>query len=210
MEVNKTVELVKLWGEFEKSHPLGSIEDFCKDFVSRQYKERIKDLSTNGHTTAITSALLMRIISRISRLNQIYASKALKETGLRHLDEFSLIQTIGLSGSATKSEIIYSNLQELSSGTDLINRMIKRGLIREYPNPDDKRSKLVSLTAKGKEVNRKSAEKMIKLFELFTSDLSEEDINLCIQLLKPTEMQFSDLWQNNKGKTLEEVTRDNG
>jgi hypothetical protein len=39
-------------------------------------------------------------------------------------------------------------------------------------------------------------------------DLSDEDMELCIQLLKNVEIRFSALWQRHKGKKLDEVYAD--
>ena len=60
-----------------------------------------------------------------------------------------MLATIHPEKNPKKTEVIYANLFELSSGTDMLNRMKKRGLIKEYDDQVDKRSKRIELTPKG-------------------------------------------------------------
>jgi hypothetical protein len=41
--------------------------------------------------------------------------------------------------------------------------------------------------------------------KMMTNDLTEDDKELCIQLLKNIEIKFSALWQQHKGKPFDEV-----
>ena len=40
---------------------------------------------------------------------------------------------------------------------------------------------------------------------MLMNDLTEDDKDLCIQLLKNVEIKFSALWQNHKGKKFDEI-----
>jgi hypothetical protein len=43
---------------------------------------------------------------------------------------------------------------------------------------------------------------------MMTNELSEDDKQLCIQLLKNIEIKFSAFWQQHKGKAFDEVYDD--
>ena len=73
----------------------------------------------------------MKLIGRISKLNLLYPNKALKGTGLNQIEEFGMLMTIKQEKNPRKIEVIYANLFEPSSGTDMRNRMKKRGSIKE-------------------------------------------------------------------------------
>jgi len=47
--------------------------------------------------------------------------------------------------------------------------------------------------------------RMRKVAGMMTNDLSEDDKQLCIQLLKNIEIKFSGFWQQHKGKTFDEA-----
>lgn len=104
--------------------------------------------------------------------------------------------------------MIYANLFELSSGTDMLTRMKKRGLIKEYDDQEDKRSKRIEVTAKGDKAIEASFGRVRKMAEIMMNDLTDDDKRLCIQLLKNIEIKFSALWPRHKGKDFEEIYTD--
>ena len=150
--MNKTVKLVNEWGDFEAKHPAGDIDDFCRYYLAKRQEKKISGPLVGGVVPHFIDGLLMKIIGRISKLNMLYANKALKGTDLNQIEEFGMLATIRQEKNPKKTEVIYANLFELSSGTDMLNRMKKRGLIREYNDKEDKRSKRIELTPKGGKV----------------------------------------------------------
>jgi DNA-binding MarR family transcriptional regulator len=203
--MNKTVELVNEWATFEEKHPQGNIEDFCRFYLAHKRQKQDEGTLVGGVVPAITAGLLMKIIGRIGKLNMAYANIALNGTSLNQIEEFGILQTIRKEKNPRKTEVIYANLFELSSGTDMLNRMKKRGLIKEYGDLEDKRSKRLELTEKGESVSQAALLKIERNAKMLLNDLSEEDMELCIQLLKNIEIKLSAKWQKHKGKDFEEI-----
>lgn len=203
--MNKTVELVNHWAKFEEQHPNGSIEDFCRHYLAHQQHKEPPGKLVGGVVPAHNSGLLLKIIGRISKLTMAYANLALKDSGLNQIEEFGILQTIRREKNPKKTEVIYANLFELSSGTDMLNRLIDRGLIKEYADKEDKRSKRIELTPKGQKVAAACLGRVEKNATLLLHDLNDNDKALCIQLLKGVEIKFSSLWQKHKGKEFDEI-----
>lgn len=205
--MNKTVALVKAWGEFEENHPDGDLEDFCRHYLAsrRPPAKEQKNPLVGGVVPPVADGLLLKIIGRIHKLNFSYANLALKGTELNQIEEFGILLTIKQEKNPRKTEVIYANLFELSSGTDMLGRMIKRGLIREYDDVEDKRSKRIELTTKGEKVIAMSFPRVRKMAMMMLHDLTEDDKQLCIQLLKNVEIKFSALWPRHRGRPFEEV-----
>ena len=205
-DMNKTIELVNEWGRFEEKHPNGSIADFCRYFLAHQDKgPEHEGTLVGGVVPYLKEGLLLKIIGRISKLNMLYANIALKGTGLNQIEEFGILQTIRQEKSPRKTDVIYANLFELSSGTDMLNRMQKRGLITEYADEHDKRSKRLELTGKGEKVATQSSEQIKKNAIMLMHTLAGDDQELCIQLLKGIEIKLSEQWQKHKGKDFAEI-----
>src|SRR5258705_8849767 len=192
--MEKTIELVNLWGAFSTKHPAGSIEDFCRHYLAHRQQRETKGILVGGVVPSITDGLLLKIIGRISKLNMNYANLALKGTGLNQIEEFGILVTIRHEKNPKKTEVIYAILFELSSGTDMLTRLKCRGLIKEYNDKDDKRSKRLELTAKGEKVDELCKTKISKNATMMMHDLGDDDKQLCIQLLKNIEIKFSALW----------------
>jgi len=203
--MNKTIALVNEWGNFELVYPDANIDDFCRHYLATHQKQKNAGPLTGGVVPPTSEGLLLKMIGRIHKLNMSYANNALEGTGVKQVEEFGILLTVQQERNPRKSEVIYANLFELSSGTDMMNRLIKRGLIKEYDDKDDKRSKRIELTAAGTKAIELCTARMRKVASMMTIDLSEDNKQLCIQLLKNIEVKYSALWQQHKDKPFDEV-----
>jgi DNA-binding MarR family transcriptional regulator len=203
--MNKTVALVNEWAKYEAKYPGGDVADFCRYFLAHQNKKEVKGALVGGVIPTVTDGLLLKIMGRISKLNQLYAAKALSGTGLTQIEEFGILVNIKQNVNPRKSDVIYANLFELSSGTDTLKRLQIRGLVREYVDMEDKRSKRLELTARGEAAFEQCHDRIVKNARMILHDLEDDDKNLCIQILKGVEVKFSKLWPQHKSKQFEEV-----
>lgn len=208
MAVNKTVALVNEWANFEQKHPDGSLEDFCRYYLAHRQEKIPRGQLVGGVVPPFVDGLLLKIIGRITKLTFFYTNMALRETGLNQMEEFGILFTIKQEVRPKKNEVIFANLFELSSGTDMLARMKKRGLIREYKDTEDKRSKRVEITAKGEKALQESFHQVRKVTSMLMHDLPDDDKELCVHLLKNVEMKFSALWQKHRGKEFDEVYKE--
>lgn len=205
--MNNTVILVNEWADFELKHPGANIDDFCRHRLISTGKQAQKNagLLTGGVIPPISAGLLLKVIGRIHKLNMNYQNKALEGTGLKQVEELGILLSIQQEKNPRKTDVIYANLFELSSGSDMMKRLEERLLIREYTDKNDKRSKRIELTLAGEKVIELCMLKVAKVAQMITNDLTEDDKLLCIQLLKGIEMKFSALWQQHRRKTIDEV-----
>ena len=198
--MNKTVELVNAWATYEEKYPGGDVADFCRYYLAHQNVKEVKGTLVGGVIPGITDGLLLKIIGRISKLNMQYASKALSGTGLSQIEEFGMLVSIKQNINPRKTDVIYANLFELSSGADTLKRLQKRGLVREYIDQEDKRSRRLELTPKGETAVEQCHGRIIKNARMIMHDIAENDMKLCIQILKNVEVKFSRLWPEHKSK----------
>ena len=201
--MNKTVELVNLWGSFEATHPNSSIEDFFR-FQLINKRETTGKL-VGGVVPDIRQGLLLKIIGRLAKLNFFYSSLALEGTGLNHIEEFGILLSIQDLGSPRKIDVLNDSLFEVSSGSDILSRLGKRGFITEHADKIDKRSKRVKITPLGESTISKCKRGIVKSASMILFTMPDDDIDLCIQLLKNTEIRFSALWPGHKGKSFDDI-----
>jgi DNA-binding MarR family transcriptional regulator len=203
--MNKTVELVNCYAEFEESYPDASIGDFCRHYIASQRNKETLGNLFDGEMPPRADIILTKLMDRIARIHMIYIQIAMKGMKIQHFEEFSLLSAIANLKNPKKTEVIYHTINELSTGLNLLAVMKKRGYISEQDDPEDKRSKRLSLTPKGKKVLEGCYERFSKIPELLFRDINNEDIQLCIQLLKNIDLKFSKIWQHDKGRLLEEI-----
>lgn len=202
---NKTVSLVNAWAAFEEKHPDGDLDDFCRHWLASHNKTKVKGPMAGGVIPPRADGLLLKLIGRIHKLNMSYMSNALEGTGLNQIEEFGILLTIQQEKNPRKTDIIYANLFELSSGTDMLNRLKKRKLIREYADKTDRRSKRMELLPAGEKAIVLCMARAGKVARMMTNDLTEDDKELAIQLLKNIEIKFSALWQQHKGQSFDAI-----
>jgi len=206
--LNKAVELIKLWGVYEEGHPNGTIEEFCRHQLTSSVKKE-KPIAPEWQLIPDINGQLMILIRKIGKFHIMYSNKALEGTGLAQIEEFGILVIIFNRKNPIKSEVIYDNLLELSSGTNMLIRLKKRGMITEYTDKEDKRVKRLKLTPKGEETLQKAKIVVHKVAGMIAERLSEEDKQLCVQLLNPINTRFTGIIQKQKNKSFEEIYQEN-
>lgn len=110
---------------------------------------------------------------RIARYAKHYSRLVLKEGPVGSLDDFILVARLMQTGSKKKTELISENLLEPSTGFSIIRRLIKQGVILEFEDENDKRSKRVKLTPKGEAMARELVKNMEQVATVVTADLTQ-------------------------------------
>lgn len=120
----------------------------------------------------------------LNRYIKHYSKLVFMDSPIKSLDEFSFLILLMQDKALPKTELIRRNVYEKSSGIEVINRLIKSKLLLQSPNPQDKRSQLVSLTNKGKSSLIGVFENMNTLGEIASGDLTAAEKNALAILLK--------------------------
>lgn len=116
------------------------------------------------------------LVGTMYRFARHYIKKALDKGSLKTLDEFGFLATLVEEGPLNKSELINQHLMEISSGSEILKRLVKRGLIYELSDKKDKRGVLVDLTDLGKATIFSSFQEMYKVSKIVKGNLSHEDL----------------------------------
>lgn len=98
--------------------------------------------------------------------------------------QFAVLETLYHKGDLTINELIKSILTTSGNITVVINNLEKEQLIERYPNPEDKRSFLISITEKGSKKVEEIFPEHLKDLEYNFEDLSVEEKQLLISLFK--------------------------
>lgn len=207
--MNKAVELVTEWGKFDARHPDGTLEDFCRHYLLHKADtENTSWQSAKWPAPVTVDFALLRLTGRVVKLHSIYAAIAMQDTGINTLDEFSLLNVIQNLGEPRKTEVIYMALFELSTGTDMLNRLKKVGYISEHDDPDDKRSKRLKITPAGSKALTRCRKQIEQLAEMEFHDLSVDEKKICIQLLSRIDEKFSKMWISHKGRSFDDIYKE--
>ena len=134
-----------------------------------------------------------------------YIKKALRKSYLQTPEEFSFLVTLMTYDSLSKGELITKQVMEKTSGSEIIRRLIKKGLIVESPDENDKRSIRVSVTKYGREEILKILPIMSKVTKIVAGNLNAEEINTLSYLLKKLDYFHNDIYLNKKDQSLSDI-----
>ena len=198
--MNKTVELVTLWATYEEENPKAEISQFCQAYLVNQEQKNKKVAFWESPVPPDSASLLTKLIGRIARLHNLYAMAAFKDCGLSSFDDFLYLNSIANTSNSKKTDVILANFNELSSGLLILDRLKKAKLIVEQGDELDRRTKRLDITREGASVLRACYQKLNEVNNMFFSELAEEQVKWCIQLLQPVEASLARQWLEDKKK----------
>lgn len=143
------------------------------------------------------------LLTSLYRFAKHYVKKAFINTSIKTIDEFGFLVTLLKEKSLLKNELIYKHLLEISSGSEIIKRLIRNGLVYEYPDAHDKRAKRVSLTEEGQLEVMKAFEDMHKASEVIIGNLKEDELNEALTVFNKLNFFHLHIHEEDKLTSLE-------
>ena len=192
------VQLISAWQEYAQRANTVSVKDFCQDFLAKK-KRNVPAGKGNDLNLA-------KQLGKANSLVKAYFKIALRQTSDMELEWYYFLDAIAAAGEIRKNDIAsFRLLGEPTTGIDIINRMLKAGLIAERVDPDDKRARLIKLTPKGKHRHHQLGvlfnEIAAEVFHTLDTDVK---IKMEAALAKLTD-EHSAVIKNKKGKALDSI-----
>jgi MarR family transcriptional regulator, lower aerobic nicotinate degradation pathway regulator len=213
-EADKIVELVNLFHQYQQDQPNAEISDFCQDYLLKQdISKRLESPCDTGdfshqYADEVIDMRLGGVLGRLSRFGLVYSRKAFQELEVNNLEDFVYLKVLeNIGGTPKKSELINYCLSEFSSGIEIIKRLVALGLLEEFPDEDDKRSKRLKMTDKGREVLAETMLKMEDVSKLVYLPLSEDEKEIVLRIMQKLDRLHMGLHIQGliKNKSLEEI-----
>lgn len=170
--LHELLDLVERYEEFRGNaeQSMSNFLRFADQTLEQQTNSEEPKVGMGGH--AYLNAMIARDISFVYRYMRYFVRKAIKDTPLQTIDEYSYLITLMAKGEMTKTELNNYNVIEKTSGSEIIRRLLKGGLISQTRNLQDRRSLLLSITPKGREVVKELLPRMQQSSDLLLRDLS--------------------------------------
>ncbi|GHB57433.1 MarR family winged helix-turn-helix transcriptional regulator [Persicitalea jodogahamensis] len=147
---------------------------------------------------------LAQYIAHLYRFSKSYTKIALENSPLTTVDDFLYLGKIMELGHCTKTELIELNAHEKTSGMEIIKRLQKNNFVTQEDDPNDGRSKLLSITLKGKQEFFAALESMKKSANLVGGPLSTVEKLHLMHLLQKLHVFHKSLFAE-KNVTLDEM-----
>lgn len=150
-------------------------------------------------------AIIAQDLSYLFRYMRWYFKKALRDSVLLTLDEYTYLVCLLRHPVMTKTELNNINVMEKTSGAEVINRLLKNELISQRVNEGDRRSYYVSITEKGKAELMKLFPKLQLAVRVLFAPLNEEQKRVLHSLHQLLDEHNRLLFLEHHNETLEEL-----
>jgi DNA-binding MarR family transcriptional regulator len=148
---------------------------------------------------------IARLFIYMSRYAKTYIKKALDGTPLQTPEDFTCLAILLTHDHMSKGELISRNIQEKTSGTEVIRRLISAGLVHQWNDDKDKRGKRIAITPEGKELLYNVFNEMNHVGKMVTGTLTLSEKLMMQHLLQKLEAFHYDIHENKKISTREDL-----
>lgn len=179
--MNPLVELITAWDAYtsQTASPI-SVQSFC-DFYLNQSPKKVKESDT-----AALSTELSRITGRLSSINKTYLKIALKNLPGAEIEWYFLLHAVKQAVEVRKTEVISINLLlEPTTCIDILNRIIKLGLLNEKVDATDKRARLLTISNSGLQLLDQMQSLVNDINDRLYSHIDDVDKQQIVRLLSP-------------------------
>jgi DNA-binding MarR family transcriptional regulator len=164
------------------------------------------ELHTRGQAHPIRAdTQITLLLNQLSKHFKLYSKKMLAQTDLVSIDDHIFLAMLNEKKSERKMTLVEANFMEASSGITVINRLLQKGLIEEFEDPDDKRSKRVAITDKGRREYTTSLPHIRKVIALMAGKLSAHKKTQLVSLLDELNDFHAALHKEARKLTLDQL-----
>lgn len=147
------------------------------------------------------------LIGKMGRYVDHYAKKSMPKTQLASIEEFTYLIVMLQEQSMTKSELINHNAHQITTGTEIIKRLISKGYLQQTNDLKDKRSVRVSITDLGRAAIYSTASTAKFLSVIATGILSDQELIFLVNILRKLDDFHKAIFQEAKQLELEELVQ---
>ena len=179
-----TTELINWLGLYAEENSKDDLDlnSFIIWLNSKLFADEHADHS--NHDTDIIDMEMTFLLALQHRHYKAYVKSALGESELSSPEGFSFLYHLSMADSFRKMELIKMHMIEPPSGIEVLKRLLKKELIEEFDDLDDKRATRIRITEVGKMEIQRVLPKMQKVFSSMTADMSLNEKLHVVSFLK--------------------------
>ena len=151
----------------------------------------------------IDDFIILRAVKFTSKMRRAVVRDVLKDEALQVL-EWQLLFSVARFGSCQLSDITRQTSIDPAHGSRAAAALEAKGLISRCENPDDRRSKLISLTDDGVATFERIWPRAQRVSQIVTDQLSDEDFRQLKRLLDLINLAVEPLGRDGNGRKQDE------
>lgn len=149
------------------------------------------------------------LVTFVYRYARAYSKKGLENSPLLTFDDFTYLATLLENQPMTKIELIERNIHEKTTGTEIIRRLLVNNLIAQADNPDDRRSKRLTVTPDGLALLGRMWPVMGQVSVLVGGSLTVDEKMQLVYLLEKLHAFHNPIYLQQRGTSLPDLLQTN-
>lgn len=211
MNTDFFIDLLHQVKEFENSEvykPHSTVEDFRVWMNDKKYrKESPTQLFKNEqHQVSFTENEICKQVLLLGRYSKQLIRKGLADFPELANEEFTYLYRLKDEPNLTKIQLIERNGHEKQTGTQIIKRLLEHQLIEEKNDLEDKRSKRLNLTEKGKDFFHRSVDKVNLTSRILAGKLENNEKTELLEMLRKMNDFHSHIYFQYKNFNIDEIS----
>lgn len=142
--------------------------------------------------------LIPRLATLIYRYVRMYIKKTLEGMPISTPEEFAILATAFQEPGKSKSHLFEKSALDKPTGHDIINRLIKDGLLVQRASEDDKRSKAIFISAEGEALMWMMVQRMQPLQQIVIGDLDGQEQLMLFNLLQRLHLFHHPIYESHR------------
>ena len=183
--------LIEEWTIYTEADRPSSLSEFATWLYEKQPHLERQRLSEEIEQKIQGDSLdntVAEYFGKLSQFASVWTKLTFKETLFQGFNDYGIVQYVFYAKAPTKSMAIAVTKLERSTAFEILRRLQKLGLIEEFPDENDRRTKRVKITTKGKAELKKADRRVDQISKLLMGNLSEhKKVDLLKLLLSLTE-----------------------
>jgi DNA-binding MarR family transcriptional regulator len=210
MDLDLLTDIIEAYKTYQLSagaNKKSSTNDFANWLNEQTYqKEKTENtpLTENIGKYALEVEIGTLVIC-LNRYSRLIIKKGLINFPQLVSEDFTYLYTLMDVESMTKIQLIEKNVHEKPTGLEVIKRLLKHGLVHERNDDNDKRSKRVFLTDKGKALFFATIEQMNKVALIVSGNLTRNEKMQLHNLLKKLEEFHNPIYLSHKEISIDQL-----
>ena len=170
MDYTLLKEIIKHIEEFQQVGSTNRIEDFVIWLNNNLFSGKHRD-KRSAHDELLIAFKMMYLNKELKKQTK----RALSESNVSSIDEYSFLLHLDFQDSFRKMEIIELHNLEAPTGIEIIKRLLRNKLIEEFADKEDRRAKRIKITKKGKREIEALKPQIDMIFAKFTEPLTLDE-----------------------------------
>lgn len=212
------IQIVRYYERFKENSKDASEGDTVASFAAFLLGETMSEVD---HSETVTTEnwknfnrktlleMTTAYIGKMSRYVDNYCRKNLPQTALGSVEEFTYLIVLLEHHQLPKSELIKKNNHAITTGTDIIARLLKKDYVKQLPNSEDRRSVIVEITNQGRGAIFSSSDTLNQLSTIAAGVLSNQELLQLLGMLKKLDAFHERIHEEHKNLDLSEIITSN-